>query len=117
MTIETLSLISYYVNATKMSRREKEAINGAVLEALIHGDDIDIQAAMRKYSAVDTGIKNFMGTIQTGVYGAEELYKMYCKQTDTPVTMTRFGKEVKSLGTAFTRTGTGIKYTIGGKNQ
>lgn len=116
MTIETLSLISYYVNATKMSHKEREAFNGVVLEAIIHGDDIDIQAAMRKYRAVDNGIKEFMDQIDCGVYGAEELYKMYCKQTDSPVTMTRFGREVKSLGIAFERSNSGIKYTIGGAN-
>lgn len=113
MTIETLNLISYYVNATKMSRREKAAFNSVVLEALIHGDDIDVQAELRKYSAVDQDIKNFMSTVGKGTYGAEELYKMYCKQTNTPVTMTRFGREVKSMGTAFRRSNSGTKYMIG----
>lgn len=70
------------INAAKISQRQKSAVLGIALEAILNGGDVDVQDMFRRYTA----------------------------WSDHPVSMTKFGREVKAMGVGYQSTNVGMKY-------
>ena len=111
MTLDQLNMMIYYRNSAKLTNREKSAVNGIILEAILHDGDIDVQEMMKRYSGINEDIVQFL---QAGefpdVIGAEELYRRYTAWSKHPVSMTRFGREVKAMGVGYSDKHDGVHY-------
>lgn len=111
MTFDQLNMITYYRNSAKLTNRERAGIDGIVMEAILHGDSIDIQEMMRRYGGVNEDIVRFLqeGDFPSEI-GAEELYRRYTVWSKHPVSMTKFGREVKAMGVGYSDKHDGVHY-------
>lgn len=111
MTLDQLNQTIYLLNAAKISQRQKSAVLGIALEAILHDGDVDVQDMFRRYAGVDEDIARFLQTADLPAeIGAEELYRRYTAWSDHPVSMTKFGQEVKAMGVGYQSTNAGMKY-------
>lgn len=109
MTLDQLNQTIYLLNAAKISQRQKSAVLGIALEAILH--DGDVQDMFRRYAGVDEDITQFLQTADLPAeIGAEELYRRYTAWSDHPVSMTKFGREVKAMGVGYQSTNAGMRY-------
>lgn len=118
MTLDQLNQTIYLLNAAKISQRQKAAVLGIAIESILTDGDIDVQEAFRRYAGIDEDIARFL---QSGDFpeeiGAEELYRRYVAWSDHPVSMTRFGREIKSMGVGYASTRMGMKYYFNKKED
>lgn len=111
MTLDQLNQTIYLLNAAKISQRQKSAVLGIALEAILHDGDVDVQDMFRRYAGVDEDIARFLQTADLPAeIGAEELYRRYTAWSDHPVSMTKFSREVKTMGIGYQSTNAGMKY-------
>lgn len=111
MTLDQLNQTIYLLNAAKISQRQKSAVLGIALEAILHDGDVNVQDMFRRYASVDEDIARFLQTADLPAeIGAEELYRRYTAWSDHPVSMTKFGQEVKAMGVGYQSTNAGMKY-------
>lgn len=111
MTLDQLNQTIYLLNAAKISQRQKSAVLGIALEAILYDGDVDVQDMFRRYAGVDEDIARFLQTADLPAeIGAEELYRRYTAWSDHPVSMTKFGREVKAMGVGYQSTNAGMKY-------
>ena len=60
---------------------------------------------------MDEDIAQFLQTADLPAeIGAEELYRRYTAWSDHPVSMTKFGREVKAMGVGYQSTNVGMRY-------
>lgn len=59
MTLDQLNQTIYLLNAAKISQRQKSAVLGIALEAILHDGDVDVQDMFRRYAGVDEDIARF----------------------------------------------------------
>lgn len=110
MTLDQLNQTIYLLNAAKISQRQKSAVLGIALEAILHDGDVNVQDMFRRYAGVDEDIARFLQTADLPAeIGAEELYRRYTAWSDHPVSMTKFGREVKAMGTGYQSTNAGMR--------
>ena len=111
MTLDQLNQTIYLLNAAKISQRQKSAVLGIALEAILHDGDVDVQDMFRRYAGVDEDIARFLQTADLPAeIGAEELYRRYTAWSDHPVSMTKFGREVKAMGVGYQSANAEMKY-------
>ena len=111
MTFDSLNQVIYLINAAKISQRQKSAVLGIALEAILNDGDVDVQDMFRRYAGVDEDIARFLQSADLPAeIGAEELYRRYTAWSDHPVSMTKFGREVKAMGVGYQSTNVGMRY-------
>lgn len=70
-----------------------------------------MQGMFRRYAGVDEDIARFLQTADLPAeIGAEELYRRYTAWSDHPVSMTKFGREVKAMGVRYASRSAGTRY-------